>query len=358
MRKRYRMPKTFYKRGLSFCFKVTTTYGKRIEIKSATMEEARRRRNEIEKQIFSAVNDSPNYKVTFEQGIDFWLRHKEGSIDKASYERFKIYMTNIMAFINSKYPSFKYWDEIKPEHVKEYMLYRQNEQGRAPKTINSEKQALGNLFKTLFEYEKILGYNPVDKVNNLKKDPVRVGRCIPDEELNKFFDCIKAENENISWCAIFATLLMTGMRRDEVRLRQIKDIDFEKGIIKVTQTKTDKPKMVFIHPKLEPFLRVAVERAKKLNSKWLFPNTEGDMLVKNKIRDKMIEICKKAGIPKATVHDLRHTFASKQDLSDKTKQEIGGWSSKEVMEKTYNHPPAEIIRNDYFKADFPLGNNS
>jgi hypothetical protein len=30
----------------------------------------------------------------------------------------------------------------------------------------------------------------------------------------------------------------------------------------------------------------------------------------------------------ATVHDLRHTFASRQGLSDRVKQIIGGWSSK------------------------------
>jgi len=70
------------------------------------------------------------------------------------------------------------------------------------------------------------------------------------------------------------------------------------------------------------------------------------------MRDKMMEICEKVGIPKVTVHDLRHTFASRPELSSKTKQEIGGWSSKQVMEKTYNNPPENIIRDEYFKVSF------
>jgi len=84
----------------------------------------------------------------------------------------------------------------------------------------------------------------------------------------------------------------------------------------------------------------------------VFPNSEGNLLHKNKIRDKMHEICEKVGIAKATPHDLRHTFASRPELSSKTKQEIGGWSSKQVMEKTYNNPPENIIRDEYFKVSF------
>jgi len=39
-------------------------------------------------------------------------------------------------------------------------------------------------------------------------------------------------------------------------------------------------------------------------------------------------------------------------LSSKTKQEIGGWSSKQVMEETYNNPPENIIKDEYFKVSF------
>lgn len=58
---------------------------------------------------------------------------------------------------------------------------------------------------------------------------------------------------------------------------------------------------------------------------------------KNKIRDKMMQLCEKVGIPRTTPRDLRHAFASRPELSSKAKQEIGGWSSKQVMEKTYGN---------------------
>lgn len=84
----------------------------------------------------------------------------------------------------------------------------------------------------------------------------------------------------------------------------------------------------------------------------MFSDLGGKILHKNKFRDKMHEICEKVGIEKATPHDLRHTFASRRGLSERAKQTIGGWSSKQVMEKTYIHPPEDDIRNEYFAVDF------
>ncbi|MDP8234696.1 MAG: tyrosine-type recombinase/integrase [Candidatus Saelkia tenebricola] len=91
---------------------------------------------------------------------------------------------------------------------------------------------------------------------------------------------------------------------------------------------------------------------KQAKGKLVFSDSKGNLLQRNRMRDKMHKICKKVGILKATVHDLRHTFASGPELSSKTKQEIGGWSSKQVMEETYNNPPENIIRYEYFRASF------
>ena len=66
----------------------------------------------------------------------------------------------------------------------------------------------------------------------------------------------------------------------------------------------------------------------------------------------MVWICKKVGILQATLHDFRHTFASSQGLSEDTKQNIGGWSNKRVMQETYMHPQENHIKEEYCKFDF------
>lgn len=348
MRKRFRMPKTIYRRGRWHCFKVTTSYGKRVEIQSATLEEARKKRNEIEKQIFSAVSDTPNYRVEIDKGIDFWLKYKKGRIDESSFIRYEVYVDNFKEFLKAVYPNLQYLDEIQPRHIEEFMQYRLA-QGKATKTINSEKQALFNLFEILINNKKISGGNPAAKVTALKNIKVQKRRALTEDELYKFFEGVKAESKEINWFGIYWTLYVCGFRRDEVRTMEKENVDLSKGIITITNTKTDKPKVIPIHPELRIILKQAIEQTK---SKLVFPNSKGNLLHKNKMRDKMIEICEKVGIPKATVHDLRHTFASRSELSSKTKQEIGGWSSKQVMEKTYNNPPEDVIKNEYFGVSF------
>ncbi|MFH0827439.1 MAG: tyrosine-type recombinase/integrase, partial [Candidatus Omnitrophota bacterium] len=86
--------------------------------------------------------------------------------------------------------------------------------------------------------------------------------------------------------------------------------------------------------------------------KLMFPDAKGKLLHRNKMRDRMHKICDKIHIERATVHDLRHTFASRQGLPDRVKQIIGGWSSKQVMENTYIHTPEDYVKEEYFKVDF------
>lgn len=75
------------------------------------------------------------------------------------------------------------------------------------------------------------------------------------------------------------------------------------------------------------------------------------MLHKNAMRYKLIEICKKIGIQKCTVHDLRHTFASEIALSQETRLKQGAWKSEQTFQNTYNNPPGEVIRREYNSWD-------
>lgn len=350
MRKRFRIPETVYRRGRCYCFKTTNSFGKRVEIKSLSEKEARLKLRQLPEQILSQMLEKPTYRVTLEQGVDFWLKAKKGSIDDTSYIRYESYMKNFIGFLDMAYPKLRYFDEIEPEHIKEFMIYRLNEQGRATKTVNSERQALYNLFYVLIDNNKIPEINPVSKVSPLKIIKVQKRRCLSDEELHLFLEGARAETkEGIDWYAIYLTLYITGMRRDEVRKLEKESIDLSSGIIRIMNTKTDRPKSIPIHPQLKDVLQKAVACSR---GKLVFPDRNGKVLHKNKFRDKMHEICEKVGIEKATPHDLRHTFASRSGLSDRVKQVIGGWSSKQVMEKTYIHPPEEDIKKEYFEADF------
>jgi len=348
MRKRIRVP-GIYRRGRWHCFRTINSFGKRVVIKSLSQREAMLKREGMLKQLFSAASEQPTYRIEIGQGIDFWLSSKKGRIDDSSYLRYRGCMDNFRNFLSLRRPDLKYFDEVLPEYIREFMEYRLSEKHRATKTVNVERMAINNLFSVLIEHNKIPADNPVTKIKPFKVIKVQKRRCLSDDELVKFLEGAKVESGNIDWYAIYFTLYVTGMRRDEVRKLEKKYVDLSKNLITILDTKTDKPKIIPIHPQLRPVLKKTIEQHKGV---LVFPNSEGRLLHKNKMRDKMHEICEKVGIEKATVHDLRHTFASRQGLPDRVKQIIGGWSSKQVMEKTYIHTPEDYVREEYFKVDF------
>ncbi|MCX5698178.1 MAG: phage integrase N-terminal SAM-like domain-containing protein, partial [Candidatus Omnitrophica bacterium] len=214
MRKRYREPKIYRKDGL-YWFRITDSFGKRQEVRAFTDREAKLKRADMIKQLFSDLSGRPTYRITFEQGIEFWLKIKKGSIDETSYVRYSSHMDNFLEFIKTKRTNLRHFDEIRPEHIKEFMDYRLNEKRRATKTVNSERTALNNLFSVLIENKKIPEINPVIKVKPFKVIKVQKRRCLTDDELSKFFDGAKAESGSINWYGIYFTLYITGMRRDE-----------------------------------------------------------------------------------------------------------------------------------------------
>lgn len=68
----------------------------------------------------------------------------------------------------------------------------------------------------------------------------------------------------------------------------------------------------------------------------------------NSIVVKLEAVEKKLGIPKFSLHKLRHYFASSTEgvANDKIRQDMGGWKTKDVMDQIYNYSK----ENEYEKA--------
>jgi len=266
-------------------------------------------------------------------------------------------MDNFKAFITTKYPRFKYFDETQEDDcfALNYRNYRLK-QGRASKTVHDEESMLSDLYKLLIRKKKISNLNPFSELEPLLVEPVQKRRAIPNDELVKFFDIAKRDSSKIFWYGLFMTLYMTGMRRDQVRLMEKSWANFETGHFEFPQTKTMKGKVISktvpIHPELKSILAEAISRSKSV---YVFPNRDGKVLPKNAIRDRMQRICAAANIIKSTPHDFRHTWSTKarmSGMSNEARREIGGWSSDEVMNSTYTHYPEQKVQDEYFGVKF------
>jgi len=136
--------------------------------------------------------------------------------------------------------------------------------------------------------------------------------------------------------ALYYLAIVTGMRQGELLGSQWKNVDLEKGIIKVNQNLKRLPsgKLVFGKPKTKTSIRsIAIgeetnevlrdqeERIKtereddRVKHLWkemdmVFPSTIGTPIDPTNILKKFRQSLKKAGLPRLRFHDLRHTSAA------------------------------------------------
>lgn len=357
MRKRYRVPKKIYRRGKWFCFRITDSFGNRKEVRSPTREEAVAKLRSMPQQMMSDISGVVSYRITVEQGIQYWLEHKKNTVESSSLERYQTNRAHLLEFMKSEFPRLKFIDETQKEEgfALRFRRYR-FAQGRATKTVKDEEDTLSNLYGFLAKKKKIYPRNPFRELEPIAVQLVQKRRVLPKDELKKFFDEALRMSQKIYWYGVYMVTFFTSMRRDEYRLMQKSQVNFETGYFEIPKTKIKKDKVISktvpIHPQLKPILLEAVARAK---GKYLFPNTDGKPMPKNKMRDTMQRICKRVGILMATLNDLRHTWSTMTRLagmSSESRREIGGWSSDEVMNAVYTHYPEAVVLEEYFKVNF------
>jgi len=119
---------------------------------------------------------------------------------------------------------------------------------------------------------------------------------------------------NLTYRTILMLLYGTGMRRAEVPLLKVDDIDSERMIIHIRQGKGRRDRDVPMSPKLLEVLREYYRQNKP--KIYLFTSSAGHFGVDNPISDKTVwHACrgaaKRAGLSKVIgPHTLRHTFAT------------------------------------------------
>lgn len=361
MRKRWKEPtiNSPTKKRPYFWFRITDSAGRKPVYTFRSYNEARRKLGELHNKLFDPIHNDSVSEIEIEVAIDCFLKQKK---DIKGVVRYYDYKRNVMMFVNEQ--KLRYIEDLKGR-LRDYFDWRKENgisgKGGAHKTINEERRFLSQVWECNIKNRNIPEYdlftrsrnNPVLAIAPLPRKPKRQSRVIPKDELIKISQQAieESKRDGIDWHGIYITLYSCGCRRDEVRTMKPEYIDLDNNIIRFPYTKTGVPKCIFIHPRIKPILARAKGRAIQNKAKVAFPNTKGEMLHKNAMRYKLIEICKKIGIQKCTVHDLRHTFASEIALSQETRLKQGAWKSEQTFQNTYNNPPGEVIRREYNSWD-------
>jgi len=276
------------------------------------------------KRGFAKKSEAVQYERDF-------LKKQSGSCDMAFGSMVELYMEDCKTRLRSTtYESKKYLidskilpalkdlpvNAITPAVVRKWQNDLLNDEAEySPtyiKTINNQLSAIFNFAKRYYG----LGVNPAAVAGSVGKKNAEAMQFWTQDEFQRFAAAISDKPASY---AIFNTLFWTGMRSGELLALTLEDVNFEAKTISITKSyarlegkdvisppKTPKSRRVITVPDfLLDILRDYADRLYDYDpSERLFAYT------KYYLQSEMARGCKKSGVKKIRVHDLRHSHAS------------------------------------------------
>jgi integrase len=173
-----------------------------------------------------------------------------------------------------------------------------------PASIRRFHGALGAVLTAgVIQYEWLRS-NPMRRVPKPPATPFRE-RCLEAHELRRLLDaCQQSKNPHL---APFVRLaLLTGCRKNELLQRRWSEVDLERGILSIPQSKNGQRRAIPLVPDAVALLRQ--HHARVGSSPWCFPQRDGTRPCF--IDYAWTKACQRAGLADLHIHDLRHCTAS------------------------------------------------
>lgn len=300
--------------------------GKRIRrlAKGAeTKTEARAILREIERQIDRGeFIPKKKREILFEVWADRYFEWSK--LNKRSWKRDGIFMNHLVPFFKGRL-----LQNITPLMIEDYKKERKEKVSGA--TVNRELSCLRHMLNMAID-EEILIRNPVKKVRFFRERSTLYRILTPEEKERLIQNCdgyLKL---------VVLTALNTGMRRSEVLSMKWSQVDFERGFIRVDNTKNGKPRSIPLNSLLLFSLRAFKQEGS--HSEFVFWNTNTQKPVQDAKRA-FKTACLTSDISNLRFHDLRHNFASslvENGIDIVTVSELLGHSDINLTAKRYSHP--------------------
>ena len=195
-------------------------------------------------------------------------------------------------------------DQLGPDELRSYQAYLLRERKLAVGSVVAQVAALR------FFYVRTLKRHQFREVLPYPKDRRRLPTVLSLEEVTRLINAAG----NLLQRALLMTLYGTGMRRTEVSLLKVSDIDSQRMMVRVERGKGGAGRDIPLSPALLETLR-EYWRWKKPRT-YLFPSSERKRGKEQPISDKTVwyackEAARHAGLTKrVSPHCLRHSFAT------------------------------------------------
>jgi integrase len=182
--------------------------------------------------------------------------------------------------------------------------------GRTPRTIRYALAVVSQVFNYAIRHDLYAGANPIQKVKMPRADNRRL-RFLNREEAATLLAELATKSPDVHDMAMVS--LHTGMRAGEIFSLQWRDVDVDRGIMTLRDTKSGKTRPAFMTDAVKG---VFTSREKGLPSELVFPDRNGKRMerISNTYHRAVEMLGLNEGIDdsrnKVVFHTLRHTYAS------------------------------------------------
>lgn len=291
-------------------------------LKTRSEEEAKLLKAEIELRLFRGEirpSQSPSVKVVFEQFFDS-IRESRAAWTIKSYE------TKLQTAL--KAIGVQRITEITAPRIQAYINDRLKKVSSA--TVMGNIRALSR-FLSFARKRGYIDSDPVKQVERPRTISKRLPRFLSKQEIKHLLEAAKGT----PLYAPIATALYAGLRRSELLNLQWEDIDFKRALVYIRardsfHLKNWEERAVPLHSKLCGWLK----RIRKEKGPCFLVGRRP--MAANFLSREVIRAMKKAGIKNATLHTLRHTFASQAATAGISLLKISKWLGHKTPQITYS----------------------
>ncbi len=282
------------------------------------------------------------WKMTVKDAVEVFLDFMEAS--GASESTIKSYRSALKSFIEYVGPGTPVKELDEDQYIQWMTHLRRGRLRRRSRKPESLQNTLH--YYTLF-VRKFLEWLGVGE--DLPVVPRRK-HIIPDtlswEEVEKLIESSK----DLLDAVIVSVLAETGLRASELLSLKVRDIDLERGEVRV-RGKYGKERIVILGPISKTLLNAYIERTGKSPREPLIP------LTYQALHKRLKRLAERAGIDPSRVrpHVLRHTFATeavRRGMSLPALQKLLGHSDIKITE-VYLHMTLEDVRREYNSIFYP-----
>ena len=274
-------------------------------------------------------------RITLASYVKRWMQSRKAAGDRQSTmdNRVQVLAHHILPQLGERFV-----DAISGKDVRQWLLDSSTKLKPAPKSRPKEKKAYDpetvngwlRVLKVILRDAVVdldLQRDPTMRISDLKTEPSEEGKSFTSEELGRFLVVAKGMSleGNITHPNYVLMLMgfLTGMRWSELTALEWKDLDTEKGSVRIRRaqvrksvagTKTRKVRTVAVPQvvldELEELKRQQeADKVPCLSKGLLFPSRTGEYRYPSSIRKTLDNVCWRGEIARRlTPHWMRHTF--------------------------------------------------